>query len=606
MKQLFTLITMIMLLGSTQAQTIYYVKPTGTGDGSSWDSPLANVQTAINTASAGDQVWVAAGSYYGLAADLYTFVLKDGVSLYGGFAGTETSTGQRDLSAHISTLTGGYFSAPYDNVVNGTNVSAATVVDGFTVAPYQSVGPKCRGMYFNNSFPVIRNCIVAGNVTFQSSSYDGYGAAVYDDNNSSPQFYNCTFSNNQAMNYGGAVYNNIGCSPVFYQCVFDHNKASVGGGGVYDAGPGSAYINCAFTNNACTALNGTWGGGISFSGTGSPAMINCLIANNTAGNYGAGIFSVGSTPDILNCTISNNTASANATGGAAIYYIPSGSGSVGSITNSIVWGNLTPPADAATAIPQIVVNGGSVNPVVSNSIITYGQYGSVSQDPLFIDVAAGNFQLQPVSPAINAGNNAALPAGDTIDLAGSTRIAGSTVDMGAYEFRSIATPVAVYNFAGTLHNGTALLQWQTGVESSFNHFEIDKSADGKSFSFLASVQATGSNGNYTYGAPQAEPTAYYRLKEIDNDGSETVYPYILALTQNNIDRIPVYPNPAADHISIKAANAGSISIYDAAGRLMKTVPVNAGMNVIDVRSLSNGIYFGRFSGNDTQFTFIKK
>lgn len=60
-------------------------------------------------------------------------------------------------------------------------------------------------------------------------------------------------------------------------------------------------------------------------------------------------------------------------------------------------------------------------------------------NPLFVDTTAGNFQLQSGSPAIDAGNNAALPAGDTLDLAGNPRIFdkadGGIVDIGAYEYQ---------------------------------------------------------------------------------------------------------------------------------------------------------------------------
>src|SRR5262249_25912142 len=58
--------------------------------------------------------------------------------------------------------------------------------------------------------------------------------------------------------------------------------------------------------------------------------------------------------------------------------------------------------------------------------------GNITNAPLFVDAANGNFRLQLDSPCINAGNNEYVSS--STDLEGNPRISGGTVDMGAYEF----------------------------------------------------------------------------------------------------------------------------------------------------------------------------
>ncbi len=124
------------------------------GNGGSWNRAFTDLQAALAVARAGDRIWVAQGIYTpgpaGGSREL-TFALPDGVRVYGGFAGGETSVDQRDLSAHATVLSGDLagddgpdFAGAAENayqVVTALHVGPSTLLDGFTIRGGHADGP---------------------------------------------------------------------------------------------------------------------------------------------------------------------------------------------------------------------------------------------------------------------------------------------------------------------------------------------------------------------------------------------------------------------------------------------------------------------------------
>jgi hypothetical protein len=102
--------------------TIYVdVDATGANDGSSWENAYTALQPALDEAAAGDEIWVAAGTYKPTHESLpgnarsATFQLKNGVAVYGGFDPSvgDTDWDDRDWTANVTVVSGDRGTAGY-------------------------------------------------------------------------------------------------------------------------------------------------------------------------------------------------------------------------------------------------------------------------------------------------------------------------------------------------------------------------------------------------------------------------------------------------------------------------------------------------------------
>ena len=415
-------------------KTILYVKPGANGNCGSWVD-ACELQIALGKATAGDQIWVATGTYKPTAiVDLdrtTTFQLISGVAIYGGFPASGGTWQDRDWGANITTLSGdiGIPNEKTDNcyhVVTGSGVKSSAILDGFTItagnasgsstSPYYSGG----GMYNSAGSPTLTNVIFSGN------SASGSGGGMYTTGNSNPTLTNVTFNDNTTVYYGGGMDNYASGHSTLINVTFSGNSAGVSGGGMHNYSCHLTLTNITFSDNYASEN----GGGI-LNIDSSITLTNITFSGNLATLKGGGMYhfaSYGSNPTLTNVTLSGNSAST----GAGIY----NDGSRNPIiTNAIIWGNIP---------DQIMDN--SLTTIINNSVIQggYPGTGNIAEDPLLGPLAdnGGFTQTRAIgagSPAIDTGSPTVCPVVDQrgyirpVDGDGDVT---AICDMGAYEFAS--------------------------------------------------------------------------------------------------------------------------------------------------------------------------
>ncbi|MBI3519619.1 MAG: T9SS type A sorting domain-containing protein, partial [Bacteroidetes bacterium] len=140
----------------------------------------------------------------------------------------------------------------------------------------------------------------------------------------------------------------------------------------------------------------------------------------------------------------------------------------------------------------------------------------------------------------------------------------------------------------------------TASEKNNSHYEVERSADGKNFEYVTSVNAYG-NGNslvkQTYNTVDNKPyngISYYRLKQVDKNGSFT-YTQVVAVEFTSESFINIFPNPASDVLKVKASDNYSNATIKIISSIGVEVIANAQLmsynGTMDVSHLAAGIYY---------------
>jgi predicted outer membrane repeat protein len=450
------------------AAAVRYVIPGGATSGAcaSW-AAACNLPYALGLAASGDELWVKAGTHKPTTGSdrSATFQLKNNVSIYGGFAGTETTRDQRNWTTNVTILSGdiGVSGSDSDNVyhvVTGSSTNNTALLDGFTVTGGNANGAanpddQGGGMFNYYGSPTVRNVIFSNNTATTA------GGGMYNDH-SSPAVQSVTFRHNTSTGNGGALYNSFESNATLTGVTFEANSVTGGNGGaLLNDYSSPILVNVTFSNNSVTGGNG---GALYNDLVSVPVLTNVTFSGNSAtmsagytGGYGGALYNYATTtpPRLINVTFSGNRAigydASHPAYGGALYIV---AGSVG-MTNTILWGN-TPDQlynDSANVVSlnTSIVQGGCPTGSTCSNIIT--------SDPLL--GALGNYggsvatlPLLPNSPAIDTANDSACPA---TDARGISRPIGSHCDIGAFESSRFTLAITGGNNQSTLIN-TAFAQ----------------------------------------------------------------------------------------------------------------------------------------------------
>jgi hypothetical protein len=171
--------------------------------------------------------------------------------------------------------------------------------------------------------------------------------------------------------------------------------------------------------------------------------------------------------------------------------------------------------------------------------------------------------------------------------------------------------VKLVSFDALLTGSSITCKWTAGSEIDNDHYELERSFDGTTFTTIAYVFSSETSNSYSYpdksSALQTKNVVFYRLKDVDNMGRVSYSQVIsVKLGTPGTQNLQASPNPFRDNISLvvesATAGTGEIRLLNLAGQpvVTKTTTINKGTNNLQVSNLGNlpkGVYVARVSIN---------
>ena len=171
-------------------------------------------------------------------------------------------------------------------------------------------------------------------------------------------------------------------------------------------------------------------------------------------------------------------------------------------------------------------------------------------------------------------------------------------------------PVRLQSFSGSLQNNMAQLRWVTENETATREFTLERGTDGRSFSAVTAMPASGNPGQLVYNytdsavASLSAPLLYYRLKMTDANGRASYSASVKLNTAKRNNSISISPNPVTGNalVEINAAATGNTlwTLVDVTGKTVyeKSVGLIKGSNtvVLTTDRLPAGTYYLKITG----------
>jgi Metallo-peptidase family M12B Reprolysin-like/Secretion system C-terminal sorting domain len=234
-----------------------------------------------------------------------------------------------------------------------------------------------------------------------------------------------------------------------------------------------------------------------------------------------------------------------------------------------------------------------------------GNIVAQSASSSFTALTAGSYQVYGVTYYSGVPTPTPATPSSWVGLSLSTILLNSTCELFSDNFKPVTVTTVLgadlISLQAVPVNQTTRLTWQTANEINNKGFQVERlKPTGVDWDILGFVAAQTKRNNYEYVDNAPLSKNYYRLRQMDDNGKETLSK-IVEVSFVNDKKLRVYPNPVTHLLTIETTEQSPIQILNLLGQIVLQAP---SVRQIDVSALPQGTYV--LKTKEQQAKFVKQ
>ena len=167
-------------------------------------------------------------------------------------------------------------------------------------------------------------------------------------------------------------------------------------------------------------------------------------------------------------------------------------------------------------------------------------------------------------------------------------------------------PVTLSSFAAKKTGAANQLTWETATEINNNGYHVERQSGNGTWASLDFVKGNNKASTYTFEDKDPLSISYYRLRQVDFDGKETLSK-VVSVSQILKGSIGIFPNPTSDKVNITLSDndrleSTTVAVYNLIGKQVLVQKTTANTLELDMSSLAKGTYLLKINTNNSIYT----